>query len=159
MGISKSSMPGQGSTSPRPHAETLYEQHQRRAEEEARARAERKVNERTAKEEEKRKQKEEKLAAKVSLPLFPVYDELISHRSVNARRDLSRLVSPSITIRKSRRFCKRLLRLRKPRLILLTPSRYVPILPINGTTVVTSLQSELTGNKNRLRPTHTFKSV
>jgi hypothetical protein len=59
--------PGQGTTSPRPNAETLYEQHQRRAEEEARARAERKVNERLTKEEEKRKLKEEKLAAKVCL--------------------------------------------------------------------------------------------
>ncbi|CAE7105783.1 unnamed protein product [Rhizoctonia solani] len=59
----KSTM-GQGATSPRPHAETLYEQHQRKAEEEARARAEKKAKERETKEEEKRKQKEEKLAAK-----------------------------------------------------------------------------------------------
>jgi len=51
-------------TSPRPNAETLYEQHQRNADEEARGRAERKAQERAAKEEEKRKQKEEKLAAK-----------------------------------------------------------------------------------------------
>ncbi|CAE6504122.1 unnamed protein product [Rhizoctonia solani] len=63
-GGGKKSTPGQGTTSPRPHAETLYEQHQRKAEEEARARAEKKVKEREAKEEEKRKLKEEKLAAK-----------------------------------------------------------------------------------------------
>ncbi|KAH7320349.1 hypothetical protein B0J17DRAFT_685789 [Rhizoctonia solani] len=55
---------GPSATSPRPHAETLYEQHQRKAEEEARARAEQKAKEREAKEEEKRKLKEEKLAAK-----------------------------------------------------------------------------------------------
>ncbi|CCO34638.1 Protein lsb5 [Rhizoctonia solani AG-1 IB] len=63
-GGGKKATPAQTTTSPRPHAETLYEQHQRRAEEEARARAERKAKEREAKEEEKRKLKEEKLAAK-----------------------------------------------------------------------------------------------
>ncbi|KAG8752003.1 putative actin patch assembly and actin polymerization protein [Ceratobasidium sp. 423] len=63
-GGGKRSTPGQGTTSPRPHAETLYEQHQRKAEEEARDRTERKAKEREAKEEEKRKLKEEKLAAK-----------------------------------------------------------------------------------------------
>ncbi|QRV83067.1 VHS domain protein [Ceratobasidium sp. AG-Ba] len=55
---------GPRSSSPRPHAETLYEQHQRKAEEEARLRAEKKAQERIAREEEKRKAKEEKLAAK-----------------------------------------------------------------------------------------------
>ncbi|KAG8736084.1 putative actin patch assembly and actin polymerization protein [Ceratobasidium sp. 414] len=55
---------GPTSTSPRPNAESLYEQHQRDTDEEARARGERKAQERAAKEEEKRKQKEEKLAAK-----------------------------------------------------------------------------------------------
>ncbi|CAE6449917.1 unnamed protein product [Rhizoctonia solani] len=63
-GGGKKPVPSQTPTSPRPHAETLYEQHQRKAEEEARARAERKMKEREAKEEEKRKLKEEKLAAK-----------------------------------------------------------------------------------------------
>ncbi|CAE6531463.1 unnamed protein product [Rhizoctonia solani] len=63
-GGGRKSTTGPTATSPRPHAETLYEQHQRKAEEEARARAERKVKEREAKEEEKRKLKEEKLAAK-----------------------------------------------------------------------------------------------
>ncbi|KAG9121595.1 putative actin patch assembly and actin polymerization protein, partial [Ceratobasidium sp. 392] len=63
-GGKRSTTSGQNPTSPRPQAETLYEQHQRRAEEEAQARAKRKAEERAAKEEEKRKQKEEKLAAK-----------------------------------------------------------------------------------------------
>jgi len=60
----KSTASAPRSSSPKPHAETLYDQHQRRAEEEARARADRKAQERASKEEEKRKQKEEKLAAK-----------------------------------------------------------------------------------------------
>ncbi|KAG9077074.1 putative actin patch assembly and actin polymerization protein, partial [Ceratobasidium sp. 370] len=63
-GGGRKSTTGASSTSPRPHAETLVEQHQHRADDEARARAERKAQERAAKEEEKRKQKEEKLAAK-----------------------------------------------------------------------------------------------
>lgn len=63
-GGKKASTASQGPTSPRPHAETVYEQHQRRAEEEARERAEAKAKERAAKEDEKRKQREEKLAAK-----------------------------------------------------------------------------------------------
>ncbi|CAE6344018.1 unnamed protein product [Rhizoctonia solani] len=63
-GGARKSTTGSTATSPRPHAETLYEQHQRKAEEEARARAERKAKEREAKEEEKRKLKEDKLAAK-----------------------------------------------------------------------------------------------
>ncbi|KAF8594599.1 hypothetical protein BDV93DRAFT_481797 [Ceratobasidium sp. AG-I] len=63
-GGKKASVPNPRSSSPRPHAETLYEQHQRRAEEEARMREERKAKERAAKEEEKRKQREDKIAAK-----------------------------------------------------------------------------------------------
>ncbi|CAE6466174.1 unnamed protein product [Rhizoctonia solani] len=68
-GGGRKSTQGAGATSPRPHAETLYEQHQRKAEEEARARADQKAKEREAKEEEKRKLKEEKLAAKNILAL------------------------------------------------------------------------------------------
>ncbi|KAG8738846.1 putative actin patch assembly and actin polymerization protein, partial [Ceratobasidium sp. 428] len=63
-GGKRSTTSGQNPTSPRPQAETLYEQHQRRAEEEAQARARRKAEEQAAKEEAKRKQKEEKIAAK-----------------------------------------------------------------------------------------------
>ncbi|KDN43443.1 hypothetical protein RSAG8_06032, partial [Rhizoctonia solani AG-8 WAC10335] len=63
-GGGRKSTTGSTATSPRPHAETLYEQHQRKAEEEARARGERKAKERETKEEEKRRLKEEKLAAK-----------------------------------------------------------------------------------------------
>ncbi|KAJ1301833.1 hypothetical protein OPQ81_009061 [Rhizoctonia solani] len=63
-GGGRKSTSSQSATSPRPHAETLYEQHQRKAEEEARARAEKKAKEREEKEDEKRKLKEEKLAAK-----------------------------------------------------------------------------------------------
>jgi len=59
-GGKKASVPNPRSSSPRPHAETLYEQHQRRAEEEGRAKEERKTKERAAREEEKRKQREEK---------------------------------------------------------------------------------------------------